>query len=122
MDAFVFPSRTDTFGLVVLEAMASGVPVVVSPDTGLRAGVQHGVTGFHAGDLHSFTRSILHLMKDESARREMGSAARDFACSKTWSSVFEQLYRTYEAGLEEIGCARDVCLYSDSRRPPKIRA
>jgi phosphatidylinositol alpha 1,6-mannosyltransferase len=34
MDVFVFPSQTDTFGLVLLEAMASGVPVVVSPETG----------------------------------------------------------------------------------------
>jgi glycosyltransferase involved in cell wall biosynthesis len=46
MDAFVFPSRTDTFGLVVMEAMASGVPVVVSPETGERVGIRHGVTGF----------------------------------------------------------------------------
>jgi phosphatidylinositol alpha 1,6-mannosyltransferase len=105
MDAFVFPSRTDTFGLVLLEAMASGVPVVVSPETGLRAGVQHGVTGFHAGDLDSFTQSVLHLMKSEAVQREMGSAAREFACSKTWCGVFQQLYRTYETGLEEIGSA-----------------
>ena len=59
MDAFVFPSRTDTFGLVLLEAMASGVPVVVSPETGTRTGVQHGVTGFHAGDSDSFTQGVL---------------------------------------------------------------
>jgi hypothetical protein len=33
----------------------------------------------------------------------MGSAAREFACSKTWRAVFEQLYQTYEVGLEKIG-------------------
>ena len=99
MDVFVFPSRTDTFGLVLLEAMASGVPVVMSPEAGMRAGVQHGVTGFHAGDLNSFTRSILHLMSGEAVRGAMGFAAREFACSKTWSAVFQQLYRTYETGL-----------------------
>jgi phosphatidylinositol alpha 1,6-mannosyltransferase len=112
MDAFVFPSRTDTFGLVLLEAMASGVPVVVSPETGMRAGVQHGVTGFHAGDLDSYTQSVLHLMKSEAVHREMGSAAREFARSKTWCGVFQQLYRTYETGLEEIGFAT-----SGLRRP-----
>ena len=40
MDAFVFPSLTDTFGLVILEAMASGVPVIVNPETGLRVGIE----------------------------------------------------------------------------------
>jgi glycosyltransferase involved in cell wall biosynthesis len=105
MDAFVFPSRTDTFGLVLLEAMASGVPVVVSPETGMRVGVQDGVTGFHARDLDSFTQSVLHLMKTEAACRGMGSAAREFARSKTWSGVFQQLYRTYDAGLEQISLA-----------------
>ena len=89
MDAFVFPSRTDTFGLVRLEAMASGVPVVVSPETGMRAGVRHGITGFHAANLNSFTQSILHLMKSEAVRREMSSAACDYARSKTWCGVFQ---------------------------------
>jgi phosphatidylinositol alpha 1,6-mannosyltransferase len=103
MDVFVFPSQTDTFGLVLLEALASGVPVLVSPETGVRVGVQHGITGFHAEDLNSFTQGVLHLMKSESARSEMSSAAREFACSKTWRQVFEQLYRAYEVGLETVG-------------------
>ena len=105
MDAFVFPSRTDTFGLVLLEAMASGVPVVVSPETGKRAGVRHGVTGFYGVDLDCFTQSVLRLMESEAVQREMGSAAREFARSKSWRGVFEQLYQTYETGLEEIGFA-----------------
>jgi len=112
MDVFVFPSRTDTFGLVLLEAMASGVPVVVSPETGRHAGVQHGVSGFHAGDVDSVTQSVLHLMKSEDVRRQMGAAAREFGLSKTWSGVFEQLYGTYETGLETIDFAT-----SGLRRP-----
>jgi len=105
MDAFVFPSRTDTFGLVLLEAMASGVPVVVSPETGVRTGVQHGVTGFHAGDSQAFTQSVLRLMTSEALRREMGSAACEFARSKAWSGVFQELYQTYETGLKTIDFA-----------------
>lgn len=105
MDVFVFPSRTDTFGLVLLEAMASGVPVVVSPETGARAGVRHGVSGFHAADLKSFTQSVLQLMRNRAVQREMGRAAREFAGSKVWRSVFEQLYQTYDTGLRQIGWA-----------------
>ena len=105
MDVFVFPSRTDTFGLVLLEALASGVPVVVSPETGVRAGVQHGVTAFYAEDSNSFAKSVLYLMKSEAVHREMSRAACDFAGSKTWRGVFEQLYRTYGTGLEAIGLA-----------------
>ncbi len=106
MDVFVFPSQTDTFGLVLLEAMASGVPVVVSPETGARVGVRHGVTGFHAPDFDSLTESVRQLMNNEALRRRVGAAARQSACSRVWSGVFEQLYRTYELGLEATGCIR----------------
>ena len=99
MDAFVFPSRTDTFGLVLLEAMASGVPVVVSPETGTRVGIRHGVTGFHAPDEQSLTESVRQLMSSETLRQQIGTAARAFTCDKAWNGVFEQLYRTYEWGL-----------------------
>jgi phosphatidylinositol alpha 1,6-mannosyltransferase len=115
MDAFVFPSRTDTFGLVVMEAMASGVPVVVSPETGERVGIRHGVTGFHAPDLHSFTGSVLQLMNNESLRQRIGAAARAFTGSRSWNGVFEQLYRTYEWGLEGTGCKRSDPAIAESQ-------
>jgi hypothetical protein len=94
--------------------------VVVSPETGMHAGVQHGVSGFHAGDLNSVTQSVLYLMRSEAVRREMGAAAREFGCSKTWSSVFQQLYGTYETGLETIDFAtsglRRPAMRTDSKR------
>lgn len=96
MDIFVFPSRTDTFGLVILEAMASGLPVVVSPETGARVGIQNGVAGFLADD---FTESVLRLMRDEALRRRMGAEALRFARSRDWDGVFEELYQTYDAAL-----------------------
>ena len=108
MDAFVFPSRTDTFGLVLLEAMASGVPVVVNPEAAARVGVRDRKTGFVAEDIQGITQSIVDLMEDEGLRREMGREARRFACSRAWSSVFEELYRTYETGLDEIDFAPDL--------------
>ncbi len=103
MDVFVFPSRTDTFGLVLLEAMASGVPVVVSRETGARVGIRDGITGFHVDDLLGMTRSVIRLMEDESLQSDMSLAARAFSRAKSWDGVFDQVYRTYEAGLEMIG-------------------
>jgi phosphatidylinositol alpha 1,6-mannosyltransferase len=97
MDIFVFPSLTDTFGLVILEAMASGVPVVVSPETGARVQVRNGVTGFLAED---FTESVLQLIRNEDLRQSVGAAAREFACSKSWSTVFEGFYETCNTALK----------------------
>jgi len=106
MDAFVFPSSTDTFGLVLLEAMASGVPVVVRPETAARVGIADGVTGFVAEDLNGFTQSVIRLMQDEKLQQDMRLAARAFSCSQSWDSVFDHVYATYETGLEMIGRTR----------------
>jgi phosphatidylinositol alpha 1,6-mannosyltransferase len=105
MDVFVFPSLTDTFGLVVLEAMASGVPVVLAPETGRRVGVQHGVAGFHAADLNSFTKAVLQLMQNGAVHQQMSCAARNFAISHDWHHVFQHLYQMYEVGLREMNAA-----------------
>jgi glycosyltransferase involved in cell wall biosynthesis len=105
----VFPSQTDTFGLVVLEAMASGVPVVLRPDAAARLGLQDGDAACVTEDP---TESVLRLMRDPGLRRKMGLAAREFACSKAWFDVFEQLYLTYEEGVKVV----------DLRRaPPKLK-
>jgi len=96
MDAFVFPSLTDTFGLVILEAMASGVPVVLSPDTGRRVGIENRVSGMLSED---FAADIGLLMRDHTLRQSIGQAARKFANRNSWDQVFEQVYRTYETGL-----------------------
>jgi glycosyltransferase involved in cell wall biosynthesis len=91
---------------VLLESLASGVPVVVSPETGARVGIGHGVTGFLAEDLEGFTQSVVRLMQDRTLQRNMGRAARNFAAARAWDGVFDQVYRTYETGLEMIGRAK----------------
>jgi phosphatidylinositol alpha 1,6-mannosyltransferase len=97
MDAFVFPSRTDTFGLVLLEAMASGVPAVLGSDAAPRVGVRDGVEGF-VTDV--FIDGILKLMRSPELRRSMGAAARRAASLQTWDAVFDGVYKTYEVALE----------------------
>jgi phosphatidylinositol alpha 1,6-mannosyltransferase len=97
MDAFVFPSRTDTFGLVILEAMASGVPVVLSSEAGSRIGIRHGVEGFLTDN---FAEAVLSLMRCKSLRESMSTASERFAQARSWSEVFDDLYETYVGALE----------------------
>src|SRR6185437_9431372 len=76
MDAFVFPSETDTFGNVVLEAMASGVPPIVAAGGGPKYLVQSGVNGFQAANPHEIVFAILKLQYDPAWRRELAANAR----------------------------------------------
>jgi len=109
MDAFVFPSLTDTFGLVILEAMASGIPVILSPETGARVGIQDGVSGLLSQD---FAASVQRLMHEVPLSLSIGRAARKFANTNSWDVVFEQLYETYSQGLALIATPPAVELHA----------
>jgi glycosyltransferase involved in cell wall biosynthesis len=99
MDVFAFPSHTDTFGNVVQEAMASGVPVVVTTGGGPKFLVKPGVTGFVAIDEPSFSRYVIDLMRDPGLHRMMQRSAREYALSISWDRVFEQVHEAYAAEL-----------------------
>jgi len=101
MDILVFPSRTDTFGNVVLEAMASGVPAVVTADGGPKFLVHSGETGFVAADEPSYLQRVLELASDRSLREKMSVAARQHAAHRSWDRVFENVYTAYGALLED---------------------
>jgi phosphatidylinositol alpha 1,6-mannosyltransferase len=98
MDAFVFPSHTDTFGNVVLEALASGVPAIVTPDGGPARIVREGDTGFIRTD-QDFAAAIAKLASDAAAHTAMRERARQFALSASWDAVFESIYAHYAALL-----------------------
>jgi phosphatidylinositol alpha 1,6-mannosyltransferase len=102
MDLFVFPSHTDTFGNVVLEALASGVPAIVTPDGGPRYIVRDGETGFIAAD-DGFSDAIAKVILDPELHARMGVAARLYAQSASWDSVFEGVYSTYDEVLASHG-------------------
>lgn len=95
MDLFVFPSHTDTFGNVVLEALSSGVPAIVTPDGGPCSFVRDGVTGRIVPD-DQFTAAISSLLDDPARLAQMRHAARDYALTASWDSVFEGIYEAYE--------------------------
>jgi len=101
MDLFVFPSHTDTFGNVVLEALASGVPAIVTPDGGPRTIIgdsqsgREGKIGRIVPD-DQFAAAIAELLADPVRLAEMRKAARAYALTASWDSVFEGIYAAYE--------------------------
>jgi glycosyltransferase involved in cell wall biosynthesis len=101
MDLFLFPSRTDTFGNVVLEALSSGVPVVVTADGGPKFLVNQGLTGAIASDDRQFVERVLSLMGRGTLHEQMRKQARRFACSHSWGAVFDLVYRAYVASLNQ---------------------
>ncbi|HKN20113.1 MAG TPA: glycosyltransferase [Terracidiphilus sp.] len=95
MDLFVFPSHTDTFGNVVLEALASGVPAIVTPDGGPRTIVRDGETGRIVSD-DQFMSAIREILADPERHAEMRQAARAYALTASWDAVFEGVYAAYQ--------------------------
>jgi len=95
MDLFVFPSHTDTFGNVVLEALASGVPAIVTPDGGPCSIVRDGETGRIVPD-DQFAAAISAVLDDPDGHARMRKAARTYALTASWDSVFEGVYAGYE--------------------------
>ena len=95
-DVLAFPSETDTFGLVVLEAFASGVPAVVTDRGGPQFTVQHGRSGFVARDFDEFVGYTAKLMDQPKLLSSMRTAAREQALETSWDRIFEGMYEAYE--------------------------
>jgi glycosyltransferase involved in cell wall biosynthesis len=97
-DIFVFPSTTDTFGNVIIEAQAAGLPVVVSDIGGPKELVTDGVNGLitKARDAADFTSAVRRLVEDENLRQEMGGAARRSVQDRSWPSAFRKFWAMTE--------------------------
>jgi glycosyltransferase involved in cell wall biosynthesis len=98
-DLFVFPSRTDTAGNVVLEAQASGLPVLVTEAGGPAENMIDGVTGFVCHDVRAFARWTTTLMNAPCRRRQVAAEARRYAEQRNWTSALDPLYRTYREAV-----------------------
>jgi glycosyltransferase involved in cell wall biosynthesis len=99
MDVFVFPSRTDTFGNVVQEALASAVPAVVTDSGGPKTIVEHGVTGLVGSSDDEMCAHVLRLIESPDERTAMGAAGRARMLTRSWDDVFERVYQAYASCL-----------------------
>ncbi len=97
-DIFVFPSSSETFGNVVLEALACGTPVVGANSGGVKSIVQSGLTGklVEPRNVSDFIYSILVLLKYDSLRYQMGMEGRKYALTQKWEGIFENLLSSYD--------------------------
>lgn len=100
-DLFVFPSPTETCGLVVLEAMASGLPVVASDHGGVLENMRHGLNGMvvPAGDAAAFAAATVELARADAQRDALAQAARAFAVARDWERELDALEPMYAAAV-----------------------
>jgi phosphatidylinositol alpha 1,6-mannosyltransferase len=112
MDVFAFPSRTDTFGNVVLEALASGVPAVVTSDGGPKYLVKAGVTGLVARDDTDFIDAVVSLIGGGDLHRAMREQARRHAWANCWDNVFDAVYRVYNECLAQTSVTQLARAYA----------
>ena len=96
-DVCLVPSRSESFGLVALEAAACGTPVVAADVGGLRTIVDDGRTGFlvEGRDPDAFAASARRLLDDDDLARRMSAAGADRARRFTWSTSAARLRRLY---------------------------
>ncbi len=97
-DIFVFPSTTDTFGNVIIEAQASGVPVIVSDSGGPKELVENDRNGVitKSHDVEDLTRAIRELVADPDRRKRMGNVARESVINRTWPNAFRKFWAATE--------------------------
>jgi glycosyltransferase involved in cell wall biosynthesis len=118
-DVFLFPSATDALGNVVLEAQASGLPVVVSHRGGPREQMTPDITGFvcRAGRPAEFADAVASVLRSLDVRRRMGAAAREQALCRNWPAALAPLYEAWrQAVSRSAGAATPYLALAD---PPQ---
>ena len=122
MDLFVFPSRTDTYGNVVQEAAASGVPAIVTAHGGPQCLVVPGVTGFVAENDEKFIQTVLELIGAPGRMRTMGAAARQNILAKSWDVALEMTHSAYRFCKDAATVAKPAVAAPVLARPPASAA
>jgi glycosyltransferase involved in cell wall biosynthesis len=102
-DIFLFPSSTETYGNVILEAMASGLPTVACKKGGIFENVIDGYNGFLCGekDTEDFYKAVEKLILNEDLRKAFAKNGLRHAKGKSWDRIFDKLMESYEEVIEE---------------------
>ncbi len=109
-DLFVFASKTETFGNVVLEALASGLPVVAVRSGGPGEIIRQGETGLlidPVAPADQFAKALVHLIDDTDGRRRMAVSAREYAQTQSWDAIMLELRERYLAILSKAETLAD---------------
>ena len=103
-DLALVPSRSESFGLVALEAAACGVPVVASDVGGLRTLVDHGRTGLRVPgrDPADYAAAVEQILGDQAFADRLSTRAVEAASSYTWTSMAARLRRVYADVSERV--------------------
>ncbi len=104
-DVFVFPSTTETFGNVIIEAMASGIPPICARMGGTYGSIKENVNGLicNPKDTHDFTEKINYLLDNEKERLRMSIEGVKYAKEQSWENKFNQLYESYFEAIFNYG-------------------
>ncbi len=114
-DIFAFSSLTETFGNVVLEAMASGLPVVALRAGGVGETVRSGTTGIllePSEPPEALATALIGLVEHPSERRRISESARAYGLSQSWDAIMTSLRLRYQVLVDEFSVAPDATLAS----------
>ena len=101
-EALVMPSHYESFGMVALEAMACGTPVIASDVGGLSHLVRDGETGFHipSGDHLALASTLSRLLQDDALRRQLGEQAAYWAQNYSWTKIGDRILAVYRRAAQ----------------------
>jgi phosphatidylinositol alpha 1,6-mannosyltransferase len=118
-DLFAFPAANETFGNVVLEAMASGLPVVTARSGGPLDFVTHGKHGllFQTESISSLVHCVRQLIEQPGAAHAMGQESRRFAEQRSWDSVLNKLLLDYQQLIDQKQVTRSKVSRTHASQP-----